>query len=531
MASSDISAVLRTQLSDFIAAQYGQAADASAIREGVLANPALASLDRAELLAALDEVLMLRGGSAAAVRPRLLVDWGELPQIGRSARPLFSLIGPVASGRPTVRVTVDRGLDNDPTDPLRQVRTDEAGLWIFYIPFSLTTKGLDARPGLYVIDVDVTFPHTDDGQPRFLRTQIRLNVPDGSSDRRELVIDGDGQSVVNLAGHDLRSFSRVVLKGDDKSIINLQNFSQAQEPAAAPTKPVVFEYELKVNRDIQGRLPRIIKVVQPSKTDAVTLVCGERRIHVFAKKRVTFGRQRRPENDVCLRFLPRSVENDEGSRAISRMHMALDLTDDGLVLVDERSAKGVDVDCDPIKGERTFTHLDAHGGRHLNVPSPLSSSLSLEMELTVFGRNPADPDFCSELEWDDVCFEMTGEQPSRLWQVAKGCGIGAARIRRLNNLPQEEYVLLYRDATIGRSAKDSAVVVPNLPASITGDLRLLYAGRMFWLHTGGRASIVVDGERVTGACLIPLRCGQLLEIDFVPVHVVQISQFELDEDP
>ncbi len=494
------------------------------------ASPAAASLT--DLGIGAEEARLSTPDSLAALPgPRLLVDWGELPQVGRTARPLFSLIATGMSGRPTVKVEIDRSLDNDPSDPLRQVRTEESGLWSFYVPFSLTTNGLDARPGLYVIDVAVAFPHVAAGQPRFLQTRIRLNIPDASSGQRELVIDGDGQSVVNLAGHDLRSFSRVVLKGDDRSIINLQNFSQPQDPAAPPAKPVVFEYELKVNRDIQGRLPTLVEVPQPSKTEAITLVSGNRRIHVFAKKRATFGRQRRTENDVCLRFLPRSTEHDEGSRAISRTHMALDLTDDGLVLVDEKSAKGVDVDCDPVKGERVFTHLDAHGGRHLDLPSPLSSSLSLEMELTIFGRDPANPEFRSDCEWDDVCFETTGEQPSRLWQVAKGCGVEAARIRRLNNLPEEEYVFLYRHATIGRAAKDSAIVIQHLPGSLAGDLRLLYAGRMFWLHSGGRANIAVDGEPVTGACLIPLRFGQVLEIDLVPVHVVPVAQLQLDEDP
>ncbi len=165
-------------------------------------------------------------GEPAYPRPRLLVDWGELPQVGRAARPLFSLISETSRGRPIVRVSVDRSLDTDPTDPLRQLRSDEPGIWTFYIPFSLTSNGLDARPGLYVIDVEATFPHAAAGEPRFLQTRIRLSIPSDAEGKRELVIDGDGQSVVNLAGHDLRSFSRVVLKGDDKSVINLQNFSQ-----------------------------------------------------------------------------------------------------------------------------------------------------------------------------------------------------------------------------------------------------------------------------------------------------------------
>jgi len=525
---NDIASLVQAQLADFIAAQFPATTPPETIRAAILAHPGLASIDRGDLQSALDAILAGRGAAAApSFRPRLLVDWGELPQIGRSARPLFSLIGPGTADKPTVRIAVDRGLDTDAADPLRQVRTEESGLWTFYVPFSLTTGGLDARAGLYVIDVDVTFPHADDGHPRFLRTQIRLNIADGSSDRRELVIDGDGQSVVNLAGHDLRSFSRVVLKGDDKGIINLQSFSQ--QLAAVPEPPkaaVVFEYELKVNRDIHERLPKVVPVARPTKADAVSLAIDGRRIHVIARKRATFGRSR--ENDVCLRFLPRSSAHDEGSRGISRTHMALDLTDDGLVLADE-STKGVDVDCDPVKGHKAFTHLDTHGSRHIDLPSPLSADLVLGLDLTIFGHDPEDPDFRSELGWDDICFEVAGEPASRLWQVARGCGIEAARVRRLDNLPDEEYVFLYRHATIGKSARDHAIALPGLGPAVA-ELRLLYAGRMFWLHSGGRVPLSLDGRRIEGACLIPLALGQSIAIGGTTLRVGKLAQLELDDD-
>ena len=164
MVAPDSIADLRGHLGKFIEARFGNETSNDVIRKAVLSDPALATLSRPDLEAALEQVLTARQ------RPRLLVDWGELPQVGRQARPLFTLIASGVSGRPVIKVNVDRSLDNDPLDPLRQVKTEEQGLWSFYVPFSLTNNGLDARPGMYVIDVEVTFPHVVAGQPRFLQT-------------------------------------------------------------------------------------------------------------------------------------------------------------------------------------------------------------------------------------------------------------------------------------------------------------------------------------------------------------------------
>ncbi|MFM7035158.1 MAG: hypothetical protein ACKOYJ_08270, partial [Planctomycetia bacterium] len=124
---SDAIAALRGHLEQFIEARFTGDTPSDEIRAAVLVEPALAALHRPDLETALEEIL------GARQRPRLLVDWGELPQVGRTARPLFSLIASCVSGRPSVKVTVDRSLDNDPSDPLRRVRTEEPGLWSFYV--------------------------------------------------------------------------------------------------------------------------------------------------------------------------------------------------------------------------------------------------------------------------------------------------------------------------------------------------------------------------------------------------------------
>jgi hypothetical protein len=78
VSTSDSLVALRAELGQFIDARFGSDTANDLIREAVLAEPALASLDRAELTAALNDVL------AGRHRPRLLVDWGELPQVGRA---------------------------------------------------------------------------------------------------------------------------------------------------------------------------------------------------------------------------------------------------------------------------------------------------------------------------------------------------------------------------------------------------------------------------------------------------------------
>lgn len=72
-----------------------------------------------------------------------------------------------------------------------------------------------------------------------------------------LEIDGDGQSMVNLQGYNLKQFSKVILKGGADSVINLQNElgGGADATTPAPDKPVTtFEYQLKVDSEKQLRL-------------------------------------------------------------------------------------------------------------------------------------------------------------------------------------------------------------------------------------------------------------------------------------
>ncbi|MFN9987619.1 MAG: hypothetical protein ACK52S_18875, partial [Pirellula sp.] len=184
---------------------------------------------------------LFRSEFAPAIKPdatpRLFVDWGDLPRVGYQVRPEFSLICPAYPSRPDIAVSIDNDLDHDDTDVRRRPQSDEQGLWSFHVPFKMTSNGLDCRPGQYLMDVEVSFRDVPPGMPRFFRCRIRLNVSGTNTEESVLEIDGDGQSVVNLQGYNLKQFSKVILKGGQDSVINLQNGFGHDDSVAPPSEP------------------------------------------------------------------------------------------------------------------------------------------------------------------------------------------------------------------------------------------------------------------------------------------------------
>lgn len=292
--------------------------------------------------------------------PRLLVDWGELPRVGYQVRPEFSLLCPAYSARPEIQIKVDRDLDHDANDPLRRPQIDEPGLWTFHVPFRMTSEGMDCRPGHYLLDVEVTFREAPADAPRFYRCRIRLNVPDMNDDQGGVLeIDGDGQSMVNLQGYNLKQFSKVVLKGGEDSVINLQNAiggddGEGDAPPADDKLATTFEYQLKVNTEKQSRLPTVTTTTdRRAYLDAAGLVFEDgRRTLIYARPRLTFGRSR--DNDVVLRFLPRSSENDKNSRNLSRTHCVAEVVPEGIEIRDE-SRTGIELNYSVVREREVVT--------------------------------------------------------------------------------------------------------------------------------------------------------------------------------
>lgn len=465
--------------------------------------------------------------------PRLFVDWGELPQVGHQVRPEFSLLCPQYSSRPDVHVRVDADLDHDPIDRLRRPQAEESGLWTFHVPFRMTTDGLDCRPGHYLIDVTVSFRDVAPEMPQFFRCRLRLNVSaESASEGGVLEIDGDGQSMINLQGHNLKQFSRVILKGGQDSVINLQDALGGGNNApdtgnVSSERPVTsFEYDLKLDAEKQARLPKVCTTF----TDRTYLESAGfffedgRRTLLFTRPRLTFGRSR--DNDVVLRFLPPGKENDDLSRNVSRTHFLFELTPDGIEIRDQ-SRSGIELNYSVVQDRAVVA--TRHGGDHtaidLGVTGIVSQPFRLEMVTFTPERN-TDRD---ELEfWDELYCELIGGRVSRLSRDGLDLGLDSVRFDRLENLAGEEaYVLLLRETLIGGSPNRSGVVLKECGAP--AQARVLHMDRSFWLQPLAEAGPVsVNGCPIMPNTLVSLTPGMQLQFGSETVRFDRVAQLYLD---
>ncbi len=505
-------------------------------------SPTLEEIDRiVQTSGASDEVIAellkrfrseFENREADTAGPRLLVDWGELPRVGRRVSPAFNLICPAYSARPDVTVRVDQDLDHDDTDQLRRPQSEDQGLWTFHVPFRMTTDGMDCRPGHYVIDVEVFFREAAESLPRFFHCRLLLNVPDTDApDGGVLEIDGDGQSMINLQGHNLKQFSKVVLKGGADSVINLQDAiggagdpnEDGAEPEAVAT---TFEYDLKVDREKQGRLPTVSSTFHKrAYLDAAAFFFEDgRRTLIFTRPRLSFGRNR--DNDVIIRFLPASEENNGHSRNISRTHFLLEVTPEGLEFIDQ-SSKGMQVDIDVVRERKSVSV--SHGPVHIPVDLGLPGTVDQEFHLEMATFTPDRNAERSDLEfWDELYCELIGGHLSRLARSGLDLSLNAIKFDRLKNLEGEEsYALLLRELLIGGAPNRCAVQLKD--SGPAAQAKLLHMDRTFWLEVlPGADRVQINDEPLAPAALVPLVPGMEIQFGTERARFDKPAQIHLD---
>jgi hypothetical protein len=236
---------------------------------------------------------------------------------------------------------------------------------------------------------------------------------------------------------------------------------------------------------------------------AVTLVWNrqEKKVttHVLGKAVASCGRA--SDRDVCLRVCPTSVpENAEKTRQISSLHILIRYIGDRLQVIDKGSTNG--------------TLLSSAGALQPNIPADLKDGdkitiaevLSLAVECVArAGDVPLDAkvrqEIASHLEDGDwLTQRLVGpSQPGLL---------DFARLRRIDNVPEEEYVLLFGVGAVGASDRAlitthaKAVAGPAVRTLDLGDAAPDYPAAFYWENGALRLrSNVADQVRVNGTAV------------------------------
>ena len=224
----------------------------------------------------------------------------------------------------------------------------------------------------------------------------------------------------------------------------------------------------------------------------VEVPSGAMRLVVLSKREVTFGKSRRGA-DICTVVLPLSRENTKLSRQISgrfdrdtgerTSHMELKLASSGLEVLDH-SRNGTFVD-----GKMVGKGAPAALGREAKL------SLAEVLDLGVRVLAPGD-------DFDPA--DYTSLVRGGLFEDALSSRVAAASIERVDNFPDESYLVLFSGAALG-SSRDASV--PLAGAGLAPKhLLLVHLGDGFYVENiSGRA----EGTRLNGS---PLDAGTLAPI-------------------
>ena len=469
--------------------------------------------------------------------PRLLVDWGQELCIGHQACPAFSLQGlaPTAT-QPFVEVQIDERLDHQQNAEKPRLTPGEAGLWQFDVPFALTTAGADCRPGRYRLEIRVVQQSTVHTSARCYVCTLRLKVGEpGSAGGPSLEIEGDGQSVVNVQGSDLSGFANVKFKGADTSVLNFQS-SNALQPAEQPIIPAnsdgtnskLCEYRFSIDEQRQSLLPKVSArfISRVHLRSASLQFDGGEQILLISKANVFLGRAK--TNDIATRFLPRSTTYDRQTRDISRQHLSIRMSEEGVHIADLGSTKGVSIDGVRVDESRLLTDKQADEDLELllsALPGPSAMGLELKM-LSVPHEHDQDQAGCGE--WRDLlcCDALKVRQP-KSWRLAQSSGIDAVRLRRTRNLAgQEQYIIIGRQAVIGYS-EDAAIYIPD-PRVHRSHARILYLSDGFWIENlSSPDHTIIDGQPVPRGELVPLSPGMQIELSGVRLRFEDFEQLHM----
>jgi hypothetical protein len=461
--------------------------------------------------------------------PKLIASWGIAPEIGNRCGPQFLLIcgEDYSDAELDVVFELDDQLDFKAADTKPTPIRNSEGHWIFRFPFNLTTNGSDCLAGMYNMKVELEFAGLADSLlPQHLYCDIRLTIPKADSSQRVLEIDSDDKSLVNLQGLNLRSFSKVKLKGSGSGLINIlqgQESESDEDIGDSVEDDITQSYTLQIgSKDEVDKLWQSTHITERVNLQKACLrLPGGGNVVLLSQHRIGLGRSR--DTDIVVRFLPRSDDNDAKSRNLSRLHCVATILESGIEFQD-KSSSGIELNWEPVKETFTLNRESFHTETHFAMGGMLSSK-QLELQFVPLVSESHTAVYQKERFRLESFAKSSHLRWGKLWSVAHQLKLDAIRIERENNLKEEQYVVICQQATIGSSDSKCAIVVKGLPSIAA---RLLYINRSFWLNkTTGDWEVSVDGHSLAMNEMVPLSPKHEIVIDGVKMTFEAHAQLHL----
>ena len=353
-------------------------------------------------------------------------------------------------------------------------------------------------------------------------------------------------------------FSQLEMYGSDiKNLVNLNVQGEAEAgQAAIQWQPVV----LNRNYALERQMPHRAAGGSPQLLDrAALLLSNGQRILLLAQSRITLGRERldncgQRSNDIVLRPWPRTTDAEkELARIISGVHLAISLTADGLEIEDQSS-------CGTYAGGEKFAKLLVTPD---NFCRPVTFAVAGVLGLQVTCHRDPYWTRCGGLvDLIERQYEIAvGEAGSPLWRIAQRSGIDAVRLRRLRRMPirdhleqlvrcldpahfqvvrnaafgidpidgladREQYVLVFRTATIGGAQATDAIYLPESGLA-AAHARILHLNGSFWLENlTDDNQVGHDGRHLAAHEFAPLAPGMDLSFGRSRAQFAEFAQPE-----
>jgi hypothetical protein len=215
-------------------------------------------------------------------------------------------------------------------------------------------------------------------------------------------------------------------------------------------------------------------------------------IHLIAREEFRISRSPPPDGDFLTWFWPRSKENDEKTKRLSKKHVVARVHGNNLILRDEGSANGATFEGHPLSRDRDEI-LDQRGTLilaheyHLDI-SPFETTVPKALRIA------------NERDWP-------GPPGSRL--VTKW---GSVRFTPINSEVAQHHALwLFRDANFGHSTLNSVIINASGLAEVEG--RFHYYRQNFWIEDLPEGTAIsVERHKLIPREIVPLANGNVVEI-------------------